>query len=86
MFNLVQTYLNPNGLKYHLEKGTCKFEYDEGASEYANGSGSEQSFEGSTDNYRGVATPDSPDSTLESPSASVVDSIVSMDRDFSVFA
>jgi hypothetical protein len=21
----VQSYLNPNGLKYHLEKGTCEF-------------------------------------------------------------
>lgn len=21
----VQSYLNPNGLKYHLDKGTCEF-------------------------------------------------------------
>ncbi|KAL1748967.1 hypothetical protein HDZ31DRAFT_59854 [Schizophyllum fasciatum] len=80
-----KTYLNPNGLKYHLEKGTCKFEYDEGASESANGSGSEQSFEGSTGDYRGNAPPDSPDSTLESPS-SIVDSVVSIERDFDIFA
>ena len=25
MFLIVQSYLNPNGLKYHLEKGTCEF-------------------------------------------------------------
>lgn len=24
-----QTYLHPNGLKYHLEKGTCSFEPSE---------------------------------------------------------
>lgn len=76
-----KTYLNPNGLKYHLEKGTCKFEYDEGASEYANGSGSEQSFDSTAGEFRGLAPPDSPDSTLESP-MSVVDSLVVVDRDF----
>ena len=24
-----QRYLNPNGLKYHVEKGTCKIEIEE---------------------------------------------------------
>ena len=25
-YYLQQTYLHPNGLKYHLEKGTCSFD------------------------------------------------------------